>query len=138
VQAGSTTFQNDLGGISSINNGTISYITRLPNGFLLSEQLPSGSYYYLHDALGSVLGLTDANGAIVNSYDYDPYGNILGQVEQVTNTFKWMGAVWDSSTQLYKMGDRYYAAGLARFTQVDLAHSCVNGYAYAKDNPINF
>ena len=31
-------------------------------------------YYYLFDSLGSVIGLTDATGTLVESYRYSPYG----------------------------------------------------------------
>lgn len=30
--------------------------------------------HYLHDALGSVIALTNTNGQVVERYDYDPYG----------------------------------------------------------------
>jgi RHS repeat-associated protein len=138
VQAGSTSFQYDLGGVDSmtIGNGT-SYFTKLPNTFPLSETTSTGTYYYLHDALGSVIGVTDSGGNVVNRYTYDPYGNTVSQTEAISNPFKWIGAVWDSATQLYKMGDRYYSSQLGRFTQVDPAHQCLNGYAYAGDDPIN-
>jgi len=39
--------------------------------------LPAGTpevLHYLHDVLGSVVALTDSNGAVVERYDYDPYG----------------------------------------------------------------
>jgi RHS repeat-associated protein len=138
VQAGTTAFQYDLGGIDTTTTGaTTTSFTRLPNDMELSETNPTGIYYYLHDILGSVVALTDASGAVVNKYSYDPYGNIASQTEQVGNPFKWIGAIWDAPNQLYKMGDRYYSPSLGRFTQVDPAHQCLNGYAYAHDNPVN-
>jgi RHS repeat-associated protein len=138
VQGGPTSYQYDLGGIGSLtNSGASSYFVKLPNGFPLSEKTATGTYYYLHDALGSVLGLTDAVGSIVNRYDYDPYGNTVTATEGVTNPFRWIGGVWDAATSLYKLGARYYSPALGRFTQIDPAHQCTNGYAYAGDNPIN-
>jgi RHS repeat-associated protein len=138
VQAGSTNFQYDIGGIGSMTVGAGStYFTKLPTGSPLSESVAGQMYYYLHDALGSVIGLTDATGAVVNSYEYDPYGNAVSQTEKVSNPFKWIGGVWDAATQLYKLGQRYYSPALGRFTQVDPAHQCVNGYAYSADDPIN-
>jgi RHS repeat-associated protein len=139
VQAGSTTFQYDLGGIDSMTvGGGTTYFVKLPNASPLSETTSGATYYYLHDALGSVVALTDSAGNIVNSYDYDPYGNAVRSSETVANPFRWIGAVWDSATQLYKMGDRYYSAALGRFTQIDPAHQCLNGYSYGADNPVNF
>jgi hypothetical protein len=39
---------------------------------------PTGCvYHYLHDVLGSVVGLTNSSGALVERYTYDPYGKTL-------------------------------------------------------------
>ena len=138
VQAGATTFQNDAGGIDSMTiGGGTTYFVKLPNSYPMSETTAGGTYYYLHDALGSVMALTDSTGRVVNSYDYDPYGNAVAATESVANPFRWIGAIWDSATQLYKMGDRYYSPSVGRFTQIDPAHQCLNGYSYAADNPVN-
>lgn len=139
VQLGSTAFQYDVGGIDSMTiGGGRTYFVKLPNSYPMSETTAGGgTYYYLHDALGSVMALTDSSGRIVNNYDYDPYGNAVSTNETVANPFRWIGAVWDGATQLYKMGDRYYSAALGRFTQIDPAHQCLNGYSYAADNPVN-
>ncbi len=40
----------------------------------------------------------------------------------------------DSSTGLYKMGERYYDPSIGRFTQLD---PLGDGYGYADGNPIN-
>ena len=138
VQAGSVTFQYDGGGLTSSNvGGTSTYYAKLPNGWMLSEQVRTGVYYYLHDALGSVLALTDKAGSIVNGYQYDPYGNVVSQQEAVPNIIKWVGGIWDAAAGLYKLGDRYYSPTLTRFTQRDPAHQCVNGYGYASDDPVD-
>jgi len=41
--------------------------------------IPAGEsvYHYLHDVLGSVVGLTDLAGVLVERYTYDPYGRTL-------------------------------------------------------------
>lgn len=139
VSAGSTSYQYEGAtlGLSS-SAGVSTYFTFL-QGAPLSERTPGGTYYYLHDALNSVVAVTDSTGAIVNSYSYDPYGNTTSFSEQVPNPFRWRGAVWDSSTQLYKLGGRYYSPSLGRFTQLDPGGSCqsLNGYTYAAGDPIN-
>jgi len=63
-------------------------------------------YYYIFDGLGSVVGLTNSSGALVNTYQYDPFGNILSQTEQVAQQFKFAGVYYDSEYGLYKMGAR--------------------------------
>ncbi len=43
---------------------------------------------------------------VVNSYACDPYGNAISSTGTVANPFRYIGAVWDSGTGLYKMGER--------------------------------
>jgi RHS repeat-associated protein len=71
---------------------------------------------------------------LVDQYSYDPYGNATSVTQAVTNPFRFTGAVWDSSTGLYKMGERYYDPSTGRFTQLDPAGT---GYVYASDDPVN-
>jgi len=63
-------------GNPQVPSGTTSFTTT-PDGQVISERIPNGSggstsYYYLHDGLGSVVGLTDSSGNVVNRYSYDP------------------------------------------------------------------
>jgi RHS repeat-associated protein len=57
-----------------------------------------------------------------------------GSPTGVPNPFRWVGAVWDSSTGLYEMGERYYDPTTARFTQEDPPGG---GFRYADGAPIN-
>lgn len=144
-QEGVTWFSQYLDSQAAVGTGNpafpagTTYFTTTPDGQVLSERLPNGSggftsYYYLHDGLGSVVGLTDSTGAVVNSYAYDPYGNTTSVSEQVANPFRYIGAIYDSSTGLSKMGERYYDPTTGRFTQQD---PLGGGYQYVGDNPIN-
>ncbi len=72
---------------------------------------------------------------MVNHYSYDPYGNATLVSETVPNPFRYIGAVWDGSTGLYKMGERYDDPSVGRFTQEDPAG---DGYGYTYNNPVNF
>lgn len=134
TQAGSTTYQYDRSGLSVIGGNT--YIESLPNGSAFELRTGGASYWYLHDGLGSIVGLTNTAGAVVNQYSYEPYGKAVQQVEQVPNPIRWKGALWDSATNLYKMGMRYYSADLGRFTQTDVVRS-INRFTYANGDPIN-
>jgi len=81
------------------------------------------------------VGVTGSGGKLVNTYSYDPYGNGTYTSERVSNPFQFTGALLDSSTGLYKMGERYYDPSIGRFTQED---PLGNGYGYAGANPANF
>jgi RHS repeat-associated protein len=147
VTAGGTSYQYDDTGISSSTTGpSTTYFTNSPDGDLISERIPNGAsgctgttsaycvYYYLYDGLGSVVGVTDSTGAVKDSYAYDPHGNTTSVTEVVPNPFRFIGAIWDSSTGLLKMGERYYDPSVGRFTQLDPAGE---GYLYGDDDPVN-
>jgi len=78
-------------------------------------------YYYLTDAMGSVIQVVDGNGNIVNSYDYNSWGEIRAAqtTETVSNPFKWQTKPWDEEMGLYYSRARYYDGGTGRFVGVD-------------------
>jgi YD repeat-containing protein len=56
--------------------GSPTYYTYTPEGTLIDERTPTGTYYYGMDALGSITRLTNSSGQQVQAYAYDPYGNV--------------------------------------------------------------
>jgi type VI secretion system secreted protein VgrG len=102
--------------------------------------VPAGGHVYhtLRDVLGSVIGLADANGSLVERYTYDPYGRplierwnaVLSQWEQPTglagpaasvfgNPFLWTGQRYDAATETYHFLYRTYSPWLGRWLQRD-------------------
>ena len=122
--------------------------THDPSGQLIDERTSTGTYYYLFDGLGSVVGLTDSTGALVGNetYQYDPYGQLIHQPRTAalrTNAWRYASGYYDVSTGLYKFGIRYYDPGTGRWTQRDPVGGRLqemnkaNPYVYAGDNPVN-
>ncbi|MBI3595604.1 MAG: peptidoglycan DD-metalloendopeptidase family protein [Nitrospirae bacterium] len=92
--------------------------------------------YYHTDALGSVLVLTDQNGAVQTIYNYEPFGNTaIGGT--TTNSFQYTGRENDG-TGLYYYRARYYSPTLQRFVSEDpaLEEGGINLYLYARNNPV--
>lgn len=54
------------------------YINSLTTDDQLALIQSGATYYYHKDSLGTVTDLTDSTGAIVQTYQYDSYGNIIG------------------------------------------------------------
>ena len=95
-------------------------------------------YYYLFDSLGSVIGLTDASGGLVEAYRYNMYGQPL-QASTVGNPYMFTGRRFDSETGLYYYRNRYYSPQLRRFIEPDPIgfEGGMNLYAYVGNDPVN-
>jgi RHS repeat-associated protein len=102
--------------------------------------------YFHSDAIGSVRLVTDANGQVVERYDYLPFGEPWTASPTGTETRRFGGKERDAETGLDYFGARYYASGNGRFTTVDPGHvngdifdpQSWNGYAYARNNPLKY
>ncbi len=137
---GTNATYSTLGLNSQTSGGNPTYFIRDNRGTLATERITSGSttssYYYLFDGLGSVVALTDSSGTVVNTYSYDPYGNVTpGASNSMANPWQYTGGYLDSETGLVKLGQRYYDPSIGRWTQLD---PLGDGYVYVSDNPINF
>lgn len=99
---------------------------------------------YVHtDALGSVVAMTDASGALVETTrEYEPYGEQL--VPAIKDGPGYTGHVQDAATGLTYMQQRYYDPVTGRFLSVDPVTAydqpilAFNRYAYAANNPYKF
>ncbi|MBI4245416.1 MAG: RHS repeat protein [Planctomycetes bacterium] len=96
-------------------------------------------YYYHFDGLGSVTGLTDTDGNLVETYDYDVYGQPT-QLSSLGNRLYFTGREYDPETGLYYYRRRYYDPKIGRFLSRDpLGYvDSPNPYVYALNNPINY
>ncbi len=100
-------------------------------------------YYYVYNGHGDVKSILDAQGNIVNTYDYDEFGNITAQKEQIQNPFKYAGEYLDEETGLYHLDKRYYDPSMGRFIQEDTVEGQINNplslnlYTYVENDPLN-
>jgi len=99
--------------------------------------------FYGYDGQRSVRFLTDDSGAIVNTYTYDAFGNVIQSTETVPNVYTYVGEPYDAKLGLTYLRARYMSPATGRFWTMDPCegHMCqplsLNKYPYAHANPVN-
>ncbi len=111
----------------------------------LWAQAMAVEFYHL-DAQGNVLAVTDWNAAVVESHDYDVFGQEV-TLQAGTQPKRFAGKERDTETGWDYFGARYYGSKIGRFTtpdpKVNLKASILNPqrwnrYAYGLNNPLRF
>jgi len=104
-------------------------------------QLRSGTTsYYGADGLGSITSLSNSSGAIVNTYNYNSFGNLTASTGAIVNSLRYTGREFDSETGLHYYRARYYDQSVGRFISEDpigFGGSGPNVYEYVFNRPIN-
>jgi len=127
------------------SNGSITNKYYYANAQILKQDSSAGSYYYIHDRLGSVRLVIDTNSTVRNSYTYNPFGEMLASEcnETVYNPFKFTGQWYDSEIGQYYLRARMYDPVLMRFTARD-TEDCdeqeplaLHRYLYCGNDSIN-
>jgi RHS repeat-associated protein len=141
INGTATAFLYDGGNISqelSASTPTANVISGLKLDEIMVRTDSSGARYFLSDALGSTLGLTDSTGAVPTQYGYEPYGTTTATGTTSKNEFQYTGRENDG-TGLYFYRARYDKPGFGRFISEDPIgfRGGINLYAYVLDNPIN-
>lgn len=77
------------------------------------------THAFVNDRLGSVRGLADPAGSLVNQYTYTGFGSGRSQVEAVANRLRFTAREFDGATGLQYTRNRHYASTLGRWTQPD-------------------
>jgi len=110
-----------------------------------SAQAAQSVTFYHHDALGSVIAKSDADGYLYLNEEYQPYGEkIYGTEDPEGNEDWYTGQNYSEDLDLSYFGARWYDAKQGRFLSIDPAsvslasiHS-FNRYHYANSNPYRY
>jgi RHS repeat-associated protein len=132
------------------NNSASSYIYEPGIDKPLAQVYSDGSMRYVHqDVLGSVVMLTDSNGATYQSYSYDAWGKVTardasGSVivsSAISAPWLFTGRRFDKESGLYHYRARTYSAELGRFLQMDpikFDAGDPNIFRYVGNDPLNW
>jgi RHS repeat-associated protein len=106
----------------------------------IDEPLSRGTgEFYLADALGSVVGLTDSDGAPGARYTYAPFGGTV--IDGVSENLLQFTGRENDEIGVYYYRARYYHPGLHRFVSSDpmgIGAGDTNLYAYVRNRPTGF
>ncbi len=100
------------------------------------------SYYGL-DGHGSVRYLTNPNGAITDTYDYDAFGNQISSTGTTFNNYLFAGEQFDPALGIYYNRARYYDQRQGRFWTADMYQGdnrdplTLHKYVYSGNDPID-
>jgi RHS repeat-associated protein len=110
--------------------------------WLLAGLAQAGTrHYYYTDPQGTPLAKTDANGTVISTYDYAPYGAPVAGLSGAPNGPGYTGHVNDPDTGFVYMQARYYDPAVGRFLSIDPVPASpgnFNRYWYANNNPYKF
>jgi RHS repeat-associated protein len=99
--------------------------------------------YLLPDALGSVRQINSADGYLVRTQDYEPYGSVLNSDGSASSAYGFAGEERDTYIELVFLRARYYNPELARFLSKDVWQGdytrpqSLNGWGYTEGDPVN-
>ena len=110
-----------------------------------------GTYFYLKNLQGDVIGLVNTSGQLVAEYTYDSWGKVTSvtandwsvQYAANLNPYRYRGYFYDRETGLYYVGSRYYDPEVGRWINADGLLSTGQGtignnmFAYCLNNPVN-
>jgi large repetitive protein len=111
---------------------------------LVSQTRVDDTFYYLYDGHSGVRGLTDKNGAIVSTYAYDAYGNLLQKTGDTQNDYLYRGEQVDQNLDMQYLRARYYDQDAGRFVSTDpfggwqVDPLSRHRYIYGHDNPLKY
>lgn len=92
-------------------------------------------YFYLYDGMGNVVNLTDDDGTVIETYQYDAFGKQLNSTSG-TDKKKFSGKEFDDDSGLYYFLARYYDPTIGRFLSEDPVPNG-NFFVYCDNNPVN-
>lgn len=132
--------------LEEVVDGAVTRVYTYGRDLLSQDQILGGAWsasFYGHDGQGNVRFLTDRDGTITDTYQYDAFGNLLGSTGTTPNERRFGGETYRSRLGLYDLRARAYDPRLGRFTSLDSDPGFVTDprtlhrYLYCGNDPVN-
>jgi RHS repeat-associated protein len=142
--SGTSIFVYDGDNLIEETNGSGAVVARYTQGANIDEPLAmlrsSATSYYHADGLGSVTSLSNAAGALAQTYTYDSFGKVTASSGSVMNPLQYTAREFDTETNLQFSRARYYDSNAGRFVSEDPVrfNGSANFYRYTDNNPVSF
>lgn len=99
--------------------------------------------FYGYDGHGNVRYLTDEQGEVTDTYDYDAFGNLIARTGTTPNSYLFTGEQYDEELGLYYLRARYHNPDSGRFWSMDSFEgfgsdpASLHKYTYCRNNAVN-
>ena len=125
-----------------------------PSGVRYKNGSTTTDYYFVCNWRGDVIRIYDGAGAVVANYNYDAWGSVISVTDAngaaITdsnhianvNPLRYRGYYYDSETGFYYVSSRYYNPEIGRWINADSildnrGVNTLNLLAYCGNNPVN-
>lgn len=118
--------------------------TSLAAAFDWDEGSKGDNRFYIQNAHGDVVNLTNTDGEVTKKYTYDAFGVEKNIVDSDTNAFRYCGEYYDKETATVYLRARYYNPTTGRFISRDSYLGrrsdplSLNLYTYCRNNPLRY
>ena len=132
--------------MDELTNGVVTRTYTYGLQRISEDQIVNGAWtpsFYSYDGMGNVRQLTDINGTVTDSYEYDAFGSQITHTGTTPNNYLYRGEQFDPDLGLYYLRARYYNPITDRFMSRDPLDGYVTGvvglnkYLYASADPVN-
>jgi RHS repeat-associated protein len=132
----------------SINNqpSAINRVYSYGHTLISQDRLDGSTWrtsFYGYDGHNNVRYLTDLNGTVTDTYDFDAFGNLITRTGDTPNNYLYCGEQYDSDLGLYCLRARYHNPDTGRFWTQDSYEGfgedpmSLHKYTYGSNNPAN-